>query len=72
MEKPIKIGLDEWWYKGCFIQKQFNPLLKKYHVFKDTEIQETISTCHSFTEAKKLCILNEVKDYKFGYETFLK
>ena len=69
--KPIKIEGDEWWFKGCFIQKQSNPELKPYHVFKDTENQETVDTCFTFSEAKKLCVFNEVKDFKHGYKAFL-
>jgi hypothetical protein len=71
IKKPIQIEADEWWFKGCFIQKQIHPLIKPYHVFKDTEQQETIDTCFTFTEAKKLCNLNEVKDFKQGYKSFL-
>ena len=71
MEKPIQIGFEEWWFKGCFIQKQIHPQLKTYHVFKDNEQQDTISSCFTFLEAKKLCKLNEVKNFKQGYKTFL-
>ena len=69
--KPIQIEDGEWWYKGCFIQKQTYPGLKPYHVFKDTENQETIDSCFTMTEAKKLCKLNEVKNYKYGAKSFL-
>lgn len=69
--KPIQIEVDEWWFKGCFIQKQYHPKLKPYHVFKDTENQETVDTCFTFTEAKKLCDLNKIKDFKQGYKAFL-
>lgn len=68
---PIKIEDGEWWFKGCFIQKQTHPKLKPYYVFKDTENQETVDSCFTFAEAKKLCDLNEVKDYKQGYKVFL-
>ena len=71
MKKPIQIEIDEWWFKGCFIQKQMNPNIKPYHIFKDTEQQDTIGTCFTFAEAKQLCNLNEVKDFKQGYKTFL-
>ena len=71
ISNPIQIEEGEWWLKGCFIQKQIHPLLKPYHVFRDTENQETIGTCFTFTEAKKLCNLNEVKDFKQGYKAFL-
>ena len=71
MKNAIQIDINEWWFKGCFIQKQINPKLKKYHVFKDTEQQETVGTCSTFLEAKKLCNLNEVKQFKHGYKSFI-
>lgn len=71
MKKLIQIEANEWWFKGCFIQKQLHPYLKTYHVFKDTEQQETIGTCFTFREAKELCNLNDVKDFKQGYKAFL-
>lgn len=52
-DKLIQIEADEWWYKGCFIQKQNHPNLLPYHVFQDTEEQETVGVCHSMLEAKK-------------------
>jgi hypothetical protein len=70
--RPIQIEVGEWWYKGCFIQRQTHPKLKPYHVFKDTETQETIGDCFSFNEAKNLCELNGVKEYKYGSNSFLK
>jgi hypothetical protein len=69
--KPINIDTDEWWFKGCFIQKQKHLKLTHYHVFRDTEQQESIGTCFTFLEAKKLCKLNEVKDFKQGYKSFI-
>ncbi len=33
MNKPIKIEIGEWWFKGCFIQQQDHPKLSKYIVF---------------------------------------
>ena len=69
--KPIKIDVDEWWFKGCFIQRQKHPKLKLYHVFKDTETQETISDCFNFKEAKILCQLNEVKNFFQGHNSFV-
>lgn len=71
MNKPIKIEIGEWWFKGCFIQQQDHPMLSKYIVFGDTDGQPTIGTCGTFAEAKKLCRDNEIKNYKFGYEIFL-
>lgn len=68
----VCIENGEWWYRGCFIQKQNIRLsIKPYHVFKDTEDQETIDTCNTFTEAKKLCRNNEVKEFKYGYKSFI-
>jgi len=69
--KPIQIDVDEWWFKGCFIQRQIHPNLHPYHVFKDTKNQEAVGTCITFTGAKRLCCLNEVKDYEQGYEVFI-
>ena len=54
--KPVLIEIGEWSYNGCFIQIQNHPLLLKYHVFRDSEKQETIGTCATFKEAKKLCL----------------
>jgi len=71
MNKPIQIEEGEWWFKGCFIQKQDHPMLSKYVVFKDTEEQEVIDTASTMSEAKKLCIDNEVVDYKHGYKAFI-
>ena len=71
MNTPIQIENVEWWFKGFFIQKQSHPLLNPFHVFQDTEEQKTVGTCQTFTKAKKLCELNEVKDYKNGYKVFL-
>ena len=71
MKKPVQIEIGEWWYKGCFIQEQNHPQLSKYIVFKDTEQQEHVDTATTFADAKKLCKDNEVKDYKYGYKTFL-
>lgn len=71
MVKPIAIEVGEWWYKGCFIQKQDHPMLSKYVVFKDTELQETVGTCGTMVEAKRLCVDNEVVDYKLGFKSFI-
>ena len=71
MTKPIAIEVGEWWFKGCFIQEQNHPMLSKYVVFKDTEGQETIDSASTMYEAKRLCVDNEVVDYKFGYKAFL-
>lgn len=70
MSKPVQIEIGEWWFKGCFIQEQPCPQLAKYIVFQDTESQKHIDTATTFKEAKKLCIDNEVKDYKYGVESF--
>lgn len=71
MSKSIAIEVGEWWYKGCFIQEQSHPMLSKYVVFKDTEGQETVGTCGTMVEAKKLCRDNEVVNYKLGVESFI-
>ena len=62
-EKPKQIEVDEWIYKGCFIQKSEHPQLKgKYEVFKNNEEQTHIDRCYTFIEAKKLCEKNECND----------
>jgi len=71
MNKPIAIEVGEWWFKGCFIQEQDHPMLSKYVVFKDTEGQEHIGSCGTKKEAIKLCVDNEVTDFKLGYDTFI-
>lgn len=60
MNRPTQIEEGEWYYKGCFIQKQSYPSLLKYHVFKDNESQDTISTCSTMSYAILLCNDNEV------------
>ena len=69
--KPYKIDTVEWYYKGCFIQKNNHPKLSIYCIFKDTKDQETIGECYTFTEAKKLCELNEVINPFIGLESFI-
>ena len=71
MNKPIQIEGGEWWFKGCFIQEQNHPKLSKYVIFKDTDLQETVGTASNMREAKKLCVDNEVVEYKFGYKSFI-
>lgn len=59
-EKPRKIEMGEWIYKGCFIQKSEHPHLKgKYEVFKNDEPQTHVDRCHTFAEAKRLCEENK-------------
>lgn len=58
-EKPKQIGLDEWIYKGCFIQESTHPHIGRYEVFKNDKPQTHIGRCYTFTEAKKLCEKNE-------------
>ena len=58
-EKPRQIEVDEWLYKGCFIQKSEHPqLIGKYEVFKNDEPQSYVGRCFIFTEAKVLCEKN--------------
>ncbi|MBT3209885.1 MAG: hypothetical protein HN347_16195 [Bacteroidetes bacterium] len=71
MNKPKQLEVGEWWFKGCFIQKQNHPKLLKYHVFKDTVNQETVCACQTFTEAKALCRMNEVKYPHSGWEKYM-
>ena len=74
MKKPIQIETCEWWFKGNFIQKQneIRSDLIPYHVFKDTEVQETVGVCHTFTEAKRLCNMYPVKNPVSGWKEQLK
>lgn len=71
MDKPILVCIDEWYFKGCFIQKQEHPMLKPFHVFQDTEEQRTVGTCFTFSEAKTLCKQNEVKEPCIGIKNLL-
>lgn len=59
---PKQIEVGEWLYYGCFIQKQQHPDLAPYVVFKNDKPQTHVGTAYTFTEAKKLCRLNEVKE----------
>ena len=62
-EKPLQLDIDEWLYKGCFIQKRKHPMLfGNYSVWKNNETQTHIDNCITFLEAKKLCEQNECKD----------
>lgn len=71
MNKPIAIEVGEWWFKGCFIQEQDHPMLSKYVVFKDTEGQEHIGSAITMRDAKRLCVDDEVVNYKYGYKSFI-
>jgi hypothetical protein len=69
--KAIQIEDGEWWHKGCFIQEQNHPKLLRYHVFQDTDVQTTVGTTNSFKNAEKIAEIFEVKNYKFGAESFI-
>ena len=71
MSKPVQIEDGEWYYKGCFIQKQTHPSLMKYHIFKDTKSQATISFCGAFLQAIAICNKYEVKNPIHTAEDFL-
>jgi hypothetical protein len=59
----VKLELDEWLYKGCFIQKSIHPQLSgKYEVFQNNKEQTHIGRTFTFVEAKKLCVENECLD----------
>jgi hypothetical protein len=59
-EKLKQIEVDEWLYRGCFIQKSEHPkLMGKYEVFKNNKSQTHVGRCYTFKEAKKLCIENK-------------
>lgn len=64
---PFQIEGDEWYFKGCFIQKNSHPnLFGKYEVFADDEQQTHIGRFTSFANAKKACKANEVKNPFIG------
>ena len=69
-KKPVKIEEGEWYYKGCFIQKQDHPLLRRFIVFQDTKKQKIVGGCFCFNEAKKLCVENEVINPELGLDSF--
>jgi hypothetical protein len=69
--KPVQIEIGEWWYKGCFIQKQEHPELLPWLVFKDNFAQSHVGVTTSFASAKKLAERNEVTTPHLGYQTFL-
>lgn len=70
MKKPIGIEVGEWYFKGCFIQKQEHPMLSRYVVFQDTILAMVVGTVSTFAKAKKLCIENEVKEPHLGLKSF--
>ena len=62
-EKPRQIECDEWFYKGCFIQKFAHPkLIGNYEIFKNNKNQDHIGISSTFIEAKKICEENECYD----------
>ena len=50
-----QIETDEWYYNGNFIQKQSQPSLAPYVVFKDTLEQEHVGVAYDFRHAKNVC-----------------
>lgn len=70
-DTPILIEIDEWYFHGCFIQKNDHPKLLPFTVFTDTKNQEVVGNCYTFAEAKKLCILNTVTEPFIGLDQFL-
>lgn len=66
-KKPVQIENGEWIYFGCFIQKQNHPNLLPFFVFKNNENQDNVGCCYTFTEAKKLCKQNEVKNQYLNF-----
>ncbi len=67
-EQPIQIETDEWLYFGCFIQKNTHPqLIGSYEVFKNNKNQDHVGRCHSFAEAKVLCVKNKCSDNHLSF-----
>lgn len=58
--EPVQVEDGEWHYYGCYIQKQDHPQLLPFHVFQDTEDQDTVGTAHTFEEAKAIARANRV------------
>jgi hypothetical protein len=71
INKPVLIEGEEWWYMGCFIQKQNHPDIHPYVVFKDNDQQTHIGTSIDFNGAKDLCKNNRNTRYKLGIEDLL-
>lgn len=70
--KPTKIHDGEWWYHGNIIQKNDDPRLPRYVVFRDLDHnQKTIGTAHTFNEAKHLAKMNPTKT-SHSAEVYLK
>jgi len=58
-KKPVQIGIDEWWFNGCIIQKQIHPLLEKYCSFKDSDNELPYTkTFTTFKDAVKEALKN--------------
>lgn len=68
---PIPIAPNEWWYKGCFIQKNEHPRLLPFSVFEDIERQVTVGQATTMEEAQKLALKNKVEKFLYGPKVFL-
>ena len=66
-KKPYQIEDGEWYFKGCFIQKQPTG----YVVFADDSTQTHIGVCGKMADARTLCVENQVKKPKLGLLSFL-
>lgn len=68
----VKIDLDEWLFKGCFIQKSIHhpQLIGNYEIFKNNKEQTHIGRTYTFLEAKKLCAENECFDNYLKFSPF--
>jgi len=63
MMKPKQIDPNEWLFHGCFIQESvYRNTDGKYLVFKNNEEEEHVGRCHTFTEAKRLCVENKCEE----------
>lgn len=69
--QPQQIEDGEWYFMGCFIQKQNHPQLLPYVVFKDNETQSHVGVFTSFKDAKQACKDNEAKEPKYGLKSFM-
>ena len=68
--QPQQIEDGEWYFMGCFIQKQTHPQLLPYVVFKDDETQSHVGVCCTMKEARQMCLLNKVESPKIGLLAF--
>lgn len=70
--KPTLVSGGEWYFMGCFIQRQdIRPSAEPFHVFQDNKDQTSVGSCFTFTEAKKICRLNKVDKPLIGLRALI-